>query len=96
MVARLQTASQSDPDRRIFVRGDKSVPYGRIIEVMVTIRQGGFNKVSLLVEQTDAGPGSAAPGMAAPTVASGAAPAPPPALATVPVPSVPVQPIRRR
>ena len=51
-----------------FVRGDKSVAYGRMIEVMVTIRQGGFSKVSLLVEQTDGGPGSTAPSMTAPTV----------------------------
>ena len=63
VVARLQTASQANADRRIFVRGDKNVPYGRMIEVMVTIRQGGFTKVSLLVEQTDGAPGSAAPAM---------------------------------
>ena len=77
VVARLQTESQSNPDRRIFVRGDKSVAYGRMIEVMVTIRQGGFSKVSLLVEQTDGGPGSATPGMAAPSVATAPVTAPP-------------------
>ncbi len=86
VVARLQAASQSNADRRIFVRGDKSVPYGRIIEVMVTIRQGGFSKVSLLVEQTDGGPGSATSVMAAPTVA---APAAAPLPAPVAVPALP-------
>ena len=74
LVARLQAQAQSDPDRRIYVRGDKTVPYGRMIEVMGTIKQGGFNKVALLVEQTDAAPGSATPGTAAPTVR----PTPPP------------------
>ena len=74
LVAKLQAQSNSDPDRRIYVRGDKSVPYGRMIEVMGTIKQGGFNKVALLVEQTDAAPGSATPGTAAPTVR----PTPPP------------------
>ena len=68
LVARLQAQSQNDPDRRIFVRGDKTVPYGRMIEVMGTIKQGGFTKVALLVEQTDGAPGSATPGTAAPTV----------------------------
>ena len=68
LVARLQAQSQSDADRRIYVRGDKSVPYGRMIEVMGTIKQGGFTKVALLVEQTDGAPGSATPGTAAPTV----------------------------
>ena len=51
LVAKLQAASQSNPERRIFVRGDKAVPYGRIIEVMGTITQGGFTKVALLAEQ---------------------------------------------
>jgi biopolymer transport protein TolR len=74
LVARLQAQSQSDPDRRIYVRGDKTVPYGRMIEVMGTIKQGGFNKVALLVEQTEGAPGSAITGTAAPTVR----PTPPP------------------
>ena len=77
LVARLQSQAQSDPDRRIYVRGDKDVPYGRMIEVMGTIRQGGFNKVALLVEQTDAAPGGGTPGTAAPTVRPAAAPASP-------------------
>jgi biopolymer transport protein TolR len=76
VVAKLQAAAQSNPDRRIFVRGDKSVAYGRMIEVMTTIKQGGFTKVSLLVEQSDAGPASATPAMAAPTVAPVVAPLP--------------------
>jgi hypothetical protein len=36
--------------------------------VMGTIKQGGFNKVALLVEQTDGAPGSNTTGTAAPTV----------------------------
>jgi biopolymer transport protein TolR len=93
LVAKLQAASQSDPDRRIYVRGDKTVPYGRMIEVMGTIKQGGFNKVALLVEQTDGAPGSGTPGTAAPTVR----PTPPPAVsAPAPVPAPPASPLRRR
>lgn len=34
-------------DRRIFVRGDKGLAYGRITEVMANITQGGFTKVAL-------------------------------------------------
>ncbi len=68
LVARLQALSQSDPDRRIYVRGDKTVAYGRMIEVMGTIKQGGFNKVALLVEQAEGAPGSGTAGTAAPTV----------------------------
>jgi biopolymer transport protein TolR len=77
LVAKLQAAAQNQPDRRIFVRGDKDVPYGRIIEVMGTITQGGFTKVALLAEQTGGGPSSAsAPSVKAgtPTAAPAAAP----------------------
>ena len=52
IVAKLQAIAQNNPDRRIFVRGDKDLAYGRIMEVMGTITQGGFTKVALLAEQT--------------------------------------------
>ncbi len=54
IVAKLQAIAQNNPDRRIFVRGDKDLAYGRIMEVMGTITQGGFTKVALLAEQTAA------------------------------------------
>ncbi len=51
LVAKLQAISQDNQDRRIFVRGDKELAYGRIMEVMGTITQGGFTKVALLADQ---------------------------------------------
>jgi biopolymer transport protein TolR len=54
LVAKLQAIAKNNPDRRIFVRGDKDLAYGRIMEVMGTITQGGFTKVALLAEQTSA------------------------------------------
>jgi biopolymer transport protein TolR len=59
LVGKLQGIAQNNPERRIFVRGDKDLAYGRIMEVMGTITQGGFTKVALLAEQT-AAPSSAA------------------------------------
>jgi biopolymer transport protein TolR len=85
LVAKLQADSQNDPERRIFVRGDKDVPYGRIIEVMGTITQGGFTKVALLAEQTG-GPNTPA---SAPAVRQGTT-TPPTSV------SAPAQPPRRR
>jgi biopolymer transport protein TolR len=61
LVAKLQSISQNNPERRIFVRGDKDLAYGRIMEVMGTITQGGFTKVALLAEQTVAPASSNAP-----------------------------------
>ena len=70
LVTKLQAISQNNPDRRIFVRGDKDLAYGRIMEVMGTITQGGFTKVALLADQPTVTPSTPA----APT-----APAPVPA-----------------
>ena len=56
LVTKLQAISQNNADRRIFVRGDKELAYGRILQVMSTITQGGFTKVALLAEQPSAGP----------------------------------------
>ena len=62
LVAKLQAIAQNNPDRRIFVRGDKDLAYGRIMEVMGTITQGGFTKVALLAEQPASGPAPSSAG----------------------------------
>ena len=69
LVTKLQAISQNRPDRRIFVRGDRGIAYGRVMEVMATITRGGFTKVALLAEQTGEAP-AAAPG-ASPAAGSG-------------------------
>jgi biopolymer transport protein TolR len=61
LVAKLQAIAKNNPERRIFVRGDKDLAYGRIMEVMGTITQGGFTKVALLAEQVVAPAATAAP-----------------------------------
>ena len=65
LVGKLQSTAQNNPDRRIFVRGDKDLAYGRIMQVMGTITQGGFTKVALLAEQPAAASTPAAPAAAA-------------------------------
>ena len=77
LVGKLQAISQNNPERRIFVRGDKDLAYGRIMEVMGTITQGGFTKVALLAEQ----PATQAPSGGAPSGGS-AKPAAPAASGT--------------
>lgn len=52
LAPKLLTISESKTERRVFVRGDKGVNYGRIMETMAAITQGGFTKVALLAEQT--------------------------------------------
>ena len=50
LIPKLKAITGTNPDARIFVRGDKDVSYGRIMEVMGTISSSGFNKVALVAE----------------------------------------------
>ncbi len=71
LAGKLGAIAEGKLDRRIFVRGDKGLTYGRIMEVMATITQGGFTKVALLAEQAGA-PAPAARTPAAPAPAASA------------------------
>ncbi len=80
LVTKLQAIAQNNPDRRIFVRGDKAVPYGQIMAVMGDITQGGFTKVALLAQQpTGPMPAAATPAPAQPNPQPGAQPGAQPA-----------------
>lgn len=48
LVPRLIAISENKPDIRIFVRGDQSIPYGRVMQVMGTINGAGFSRVALI------------------------------------------------
>ena len=50
MVPRLKAITENNKDTRIFVRGDRAINYGRVMEVMGLINQAGFNRVALITE----------------------------------------------
>ena len=50
LVARLEAISKNGYDQRIFVRGDKSVGYGRVMVVMGMLSQAGFTHIGLITE----------------------------------------------
>jgi biopolymer transport protein TolR len=50
LVARLTAISGNGYDQRIFVRGDKSVDYGRVMEVMALISAAGFTHIGLVTD----------------------------------------------
>jgi len=50
LAPRLTAISGANPDIRIFIRGDKAIQYGRVMEVMGTINAAGFTKVALIAE----------------------------------------------
>ena len=64
-----QPTQQGQPERRIFVRGDRAISYGRVMEVMGTVNAAGFSRVALLAEQPAGVP-------ARPAAAPAAAPGP--------------------
>ena len=50
LVAKLQAVTNSNPDAVLYVRGDKDINYGKVLEIMSLISNAGFHKVSLVAE----------------------------------------------
>ena len=50
LVPRLTAISANGYDQRIFVRGDKAVDYGRVMEVMALISAAGFTHIGLVTD----------------------------------------------
>ena len=50
LVPRLKAITENKADTRIYLRGDKSVDYGRVMEVMGTINLAGFTRVAMITE----------------------------------------------
>ncbi len=48
LAERVKAIASNGNDERIYVRGDTSVPYGRVIEVMAILNNAGFTKVGLV------------------------------------------------
>ena len=50
LVARLTAITENRKETRVFVRGDRKIAYGKIMEVMGLINRAGFNRVALITE----------------------------------------------
>ena len=50
VVPKILAISKNRTDTRIYVRGDKSINYGRVLEVMGMLSGAGFSKVALISE----------------------------------------------
>jgi biopolymer transport protein TolR len=60
LVPRLQAITGENPDALVYVRADKSIDYGRVLEVMSLISTAGYRKVSLIAETPKSLPAKAA------------------------------------
>jgi len=59
LVSSLDAMADMNKDHYIFLRADRSVPYGELIVVMELLRQGGYTKIKLVA--LEGVPGAAAP-----------------------------------
>ncbi|OYX14002.1 MAG: TonB system transport protein ExbD [Rhizobiales bacterium 32-66-8] len=78
----LDAATSGDRQQRVYVRADKAVSYGDVMDVMNLLRDAGYLKIGLVgLEGAPAGTAAAAPASAtapaAPPPASGGAPGAP-------------------
>jgi biopolymer transport protein ExbD len=48
LVKTLDAAPEQGKDRRIFLRADRAVPYGELMDVLERLRAGGYLKVALV------------------------------------------------
>lgn len=50
LVPRLKAITANKPDTRIYLRGDRAIDYGRVMEVMGRVNVAGFTRVALVAE----------------------------------------------
>jgi len=48
--AQLATLASQDPTRIVYVRGDRAIQYGTLMDLLGLVNNAGFTKVSLLAE----------------------------------------------
>jgi len=50
LIDRLRVLRGDKPDKIIYVRGDKALDYGRVMQVMGWVGEAGFSRISLVAE----------------------------------------------
>ena len=77
---KLKAVHEEKPDQRVFMRGDKAVDYGKMMEVMGVVIDSGFRQLGLLGEAAQAlgkgGGGTVTPAPAPTPAPRGQQPAP--------------------
>ena len=66
LAEKLKAVHDEKPDQRVFIRGDKAINYGRMMEVMGVVIDSGFRQLGLLGEQAQGAPAKPAGTVTAP------------------------------
>ena len=56
LIDMLTAMTNNDPERRIFIRGDQSLSYGGVMDVLGALNRAGFRKVALLSDSSSKAP----------------------------------------
>jgi len=52
IISRLNAITDKNTEARIYVRGDRVVAYGRVMEIMSVINSAGYTKVALVAQSS--------------------------------------------
>jgi biopolymer transport protein TolR len=58
VLAKVSGALQGDPERAVLVKADRSVPYGLVMQAMVTLQRAGADKVGMVADPLPPSPRS--------------------------------------
>jgi biopolymer transport protein ExbD len=61
LVQTLEATPEVSTDSRIFLRSDRTVPYGELMDVLELLRLGGYLKIALVALERVPGPAPSAP-----------------------------------
>ena len=53
LITTISAMMEGDEERRIYIRADTSIDYGRVMEVLGILNSAGFSKVALLSKPQD-------------------------------------------
>jgi biopolymer transport protein TolR len=54
MQEKLRAIFAEAPDRRVYIRGDQTLDYGQVMQVMAAVNTAGFTKVALITDPAKA------------------------------------------
>jgi biopolymer transport protein TolR len=59
LIATLRAVAAERRDDRIYLRADKGIPYGQVMQVMGALNGGGFRSIGLVTDPASQGEGAA-------------------------------------
>ena len=57
LVERLLPVLEAKGDDAVFLKGDRDVPYGQVVELLNLLHRGGITRVGMVTDLTQAGAG---------------------------------------